>query len=155
MFLRIPTNRIHHTIIPIQVIAFLQAIRPRGPLVQRKALLIKSWFQNLILWRPRYCCSHQSLDNTTLAPGLNLMFFTLCLITQLAFQKHELFSHRSEQKDSCDNNSKISNYNKNNLWIIFTNARPFLYLLYSYNSSTITPHHFFHLCQISHKNKNA
>lgn len=36
MFLRTPTNRIHHTIIPIQVIAFLQAIRPRGPLVQQK-----------------------------------------------------------------------------------------------------------------------
>lgn len=36
MFLRTPTNRIHHTIIPIQVIAFLQAIRPRGPFVHRK-----------------------------------------------------------------------------------------------------------------------
>lgn len=36
-----------------------------------------------------------------LAPGLNLMFFTLCLVTQLAFQKHEMFSHRSEENDSC------------------------------------------------------
>lgn len=29
------------------------------------------------------------------------MFFTLCLVTQLAFQKHEMFSHRSEENDSC------------------------------------------------------
>ena len=29
------------------------------------------------------------------------MFFTLCLVTQLAFEKHEMFSHRSEEKDSC------------------------------------------------------
>lgn len=36
LFLGTPTNRIHHTIIPIQVIAFLQAIRPRGPFVHRK-----------------------------------------------------------------------------------------------------------------------
>ena len=60
------------------------------------------------------------------------MFSALYLITRLAFQKHKMFSQRSEETDSCINSWQgrggrgSSNYDTNNLCIICTNTQQFL-----------------------------